>query len=301
MKKKVLIIGYGSIGERHATILSKLRSISQILIFTKRTNIKFKFTKKIEKIISFNPDYIFVCSETAHHFNHIKMIDKNFKNKIVLVEKPLFHKYVKINFKNNKYFVGYNLRFHPVLKFIKEIIKKKKIFSINVNCSSYLPDWRPKRNYKKIYSSVKKRGGGVLLDLSHELDYLQWLVGKITKIESAKIVKISKLKINVEDSAVITGKANSTHFSINMNFFSRSKERSVVLDSDKFSIKGDLLNNKVQIFNDKKKTNFNFTNKKFSTYLHQNKNLLQKNFKNFCTFTEGLKIIKLIKDIKHAG
>jgi len=128
LKKKVLIIGYGSIGERHATILSKLRSISQILIFTKRTNIKFKFTKKIEKIISFNPDYIFVCSETAHHFNHIKMIDKNFKNKIVLVEKPLFHKYVKINFKNNKYFVGYNLRFHPVLKFIKEIIKKKKYF-----------------------------------------------------------------------------------------------------------------------------------------------------------------------------
>lgn len=301
MKKKVLIIGYGSIGEKHATILSKFRSISQILIFTKRKNIKFKSTKNLKKIIDFNPDYIFVCSETVLHFSHVKFIDKNFKNKIVLIEKPLFHKDIKINLKNNKYFIGYNLRFHPVLEFIKNKIKKKKIFSISINCSSYLPEWREKKDYKKVYSSIKKKGGGVLLDLSHEIDYLQWLLGKITKIERAKATKISNLKVNVEDSAFIVGKINKIHFNINLNFFSRSKERNIVLDSDNFSIKGDLLQNRVEVFNDNRKSIFNFKNNKFSTYLLQNKNLLKKNFSDFCTLREGSEILKIIQQIKYAS
>ena len=49
------------------------------------------------------------------------------------------------------------------------------------------------RNYKLSYSSSKNKGGGALLDLSHELDYVQWLFGKISKIEYAKVKKISNL------------------------------------------------------------------------------------------------------------
>ena len=301
MKKKVLIIGYGSIGEKHAKILSKLKSISKILIFTKRKSIKFKSTNNLKKIIGFNPDYIFVCSETINHFNHVKFIDKNFKNKVVLIEKPLFHKDIKINFKNNKYFIGYNLRFHPVLKFIKNKIKKKKIFSIRINCSSYLPDWRPKKDYKQVYSSIKKKGGGILLDLSHEIDYLQWLFGKITKIEKAKATKISNLKVNVEDSAFIVGKIKNIHFNINLNFFSRFKERTIILDAGNFSIKGDLIQNKVEIINDNKNLIFNFKNDKFLTYFLQNKNLLRKNFSNFCSLRKGSEILKTIKKIKYAA
>merc|ERR1711966_322651 len=75
-----------------------------------------------------NPDYILVCSKTFQHFQDIKLIEKISKNKIVLVEKPLFHKSIKLSLKKNKYYVGYNLRFHPVIKFLKNKLKKKKFF-----------------------------------------------------------------------------------------------------------------------------------------------------------------------------
>ena len=117
MKKKVLIFGFGSIGIKHANLLQKLKKVSNVLIFSNRRSNKFKLTNCIKEILQYNPDYILVCSETYLHHRSIKLIEKNFKNKIVLVEKPLFHKPIKLSFKNNKYYVGYNLRFHPVVKF----------------------------------------------------------------------------------------------------------------------------------------------------------------------------------------
>lgn len=296
MTKKILIIGYGSIGEKHYKILKKLDFKSEILVFTNRKNTRVNSTNNINDLLNFNPNYIFVCSETSKHLNDVRFIDKSFKNKIVLIEKPVFHKNVKNKFKNNLYLVGYNLRFHPVLAFIKKILKKKNIFSVNIRCSSYLPEWRPNKDYRKSYSSNKKKGGGVLLDLSHELDYLQWLFGKITKINRFKVDKISKLKINVKDFALITGKINTIHFYINMNFFSRVNERSITIDAKDYSIKGDLLNFKVYLY-DKKKTIFNLKKKNLITYLLQDKNILSKNFNNFCFLKEGLALIKLIKKI----
>lgn len=300
MKKKILIIGYGSIGERHAKIFKKFKKKFDILIFTKRTNLKFKSTDQKKEVINFDPDYIFVCSETIKHYEHLSFIDKNFKNKIVLIEKPLFHKAIRNNFKKNKYFLGYNLRFHPVLKLIKIFIKKEKIFSIQINCSSHLPNWRPKRNYKNVYSSNKKKGGGVLLDLSHELDYLQWLTKKITKIELSKLSKISKLKIDVEDQAIVIGKINKINFNINLNFFSRVNQRFIIVDAKNVSIKGDLVKNTIEIIRDKRKSFFKFSNKSCLTYFLQDKSLIKKNFKNHCSLKEGFEILKLIDKIKNA-
>ena len=92
MKKKLLIFGFGSIGVRHANLLFKIGKISSVLFFSKRKNVSFKTTTSIKEITAFNPDYILVCSETHKHFQHLRLIEKKFKNKIVLVEKPLFHK-----------------------------------------------------------------------------------------------------------------------------------------------------------------------------------------------------------------
>ena len=137
MKKKILIFGLGSIGIKHANLLLKFKKISKILFFSRRKNKKFNSTINIEEIVKFNPDYILVCSKTFQHFQDIKLIEKIFKNKIVLVEKPLFHKSIKLSLKKNKYYVGYNLRFHPVIKFLKNKLKKKKIFSVSILCISF--------------------------------------------------------------------------------------------------------------------------------------------------------------------
>lgn len=300
MIKKILIIGFGSIGEKHFKVLNKLSYKTEILVYTKRKKLKINFTNSLYKVIDFNPDFIFVCSETNRHLNHIEFINKHFRKKIVLIEKPIFHKNINTEFKNNLYLVGYNLRFHPVILFIKKKIKKLKTFSVKISCSSYLPDWRPNRDYSKTYSSIKKAGGGVLLDLSHEFDYLQWLFGKITKIEKIYIDKISNLKINVEDISIILGKIKKIFFNININFFSKVNERIIIIDAANYTIKGNLLESKVEIFNKNKNYTYNFSKQSMLSYLSQDRNLLSQNFKNFCNLKRGKELLKLIEFIKNA-
>ena len=92
MKKKILIIGFGSIGKRHAFILNKFRNVGKVFILTKQKIRNFTTIKDFKKIKFINPDYILVCSKTSDHYKHLKFIEKNFKNKIILIEKPLFDK-----------------------------------------------------------------------------------------------------------------------------------------------------------------------------------------------------------------
>ena len=298
MKKKVLIFGFGSIGAKHANLLRRVKKISEIRFFSNRTNTEFNTTNHIKDIIKYDPDYILVCSETNQHLQHIKIIEKNFKNKIVLVEKPLFHKPIKFNFKNNRYCVGYNLRFHPVLRFLKKKIKKYEIFSVSILCNSFLPKWRKNRNYLNSYSSSKKKGGGVLLDLSHEIDYLQWLFGKVNLIEHKKIKRISNLKIKSEDSAQITGKIKNINFYLNLTYFSRFEQRQIIIDSKKETIVADLINYNVKIINNKKIKSIKFKNKKNQTYIDQHLDVLNNQLKNLCSIAEAKNTLSLIKKLK---
>ena len=77
-------------------------------------------------------------------------------------------------------------------------IRYKKIWSVNIFCGAYLPCWINNIHYSKSSSAKKKLGGGVLLDLSHELDYIQWLFGKM-EIEYCKSKKLSNLNIETDD------------------------------------------------------------------------------------------------------
>ena len=172
--KKIIIIGTGSISKKHISVIKKLKYKIELYNISSR---KFEKLSKsdLEKLTLFKPELIIVCSPSSKHFNQFKKIEENFKNINVLIEKPVFEKYYNVKDKlRNKYFVGYNLRFHPVIIFLKKFLLNKKLFSINVVSHSYLPEWR-KISYRKSVSAKKELGGGVLLELSHELDYLKWI------------------------------------------------------------------------------------------------------------------------------
>ena len=132
MKKKVLIIGFGSIGKRHASILSQFKNIGKIFILTKQKSYGYNKITNLSEIKLIDPDYILICSRTSEHYRHLQFIEKNLKNKIILVEKPLFKNSKNFKVKNNKVFVGYNFRYHPIIKYIKNFIKNKRIFSVSV-------------------------------------------------------------------------------------------------------------------------------------------------------------------------
>ena len=227
------------------------------------------------------------------------LIEDNFKKKIVLIEKPLFNKFHKIKKSlKNKYFVGYNLRFHPVIKFLKKFLIKKKIFSVNVISHSYLPMWR-KKNYTKSVSASKKLGGGVLLELSHELDYLKWIFKEIQILQVFN-KKVSKLKINTDDILNISEKIiKNFFFNLNINFFSKIKDRNIKIDGNNFSLDADLVKNRIKLISAKKQQIKKFKNFKIRyTYQDQHLEIIKNRLVNICSLNESLQLMKLIEKIK---
>ena len=185
----VLIIGYGSAGRRHATILNKFKKINNIYI---KTNQKIKCFNKINFISDINNldfDLIIVANETYKHYSTCKYLEKKFNSKIILCEKPLFEKFYNFRPKKNRFYVAYNLRFHKCLIYIKKKVNLDKVFYVEAETSSYLPNWRKDDDYSKRYSAFPNKGGGVLLDMSHEIDYLRWLFPKF-KIINRNLLEV---------------------------------------------------------------------------------------------------------------
>ena len=267
MKISALIIGYGSIAKKHLKCLKNIKKIDKIYIYSKR-NIDYKYSiNKLNQILEINPNYIIIASNTNEHYRHLKFIVNNFNHKIILVEKPLFHKNFNLKIKKNKVFIGYNLRMHPIIQFIKKHIYNELIFSVDVLCESFLPDWRKNRNYTDTYSAKNNLGGGVIMDLSHELDYLQWLFGSIIP-KFSKVSKISNLKITSDDYFVLYGINNKkTHFNLSLNYFSKISSRLISIKGLNIYILADLIKNKIILIKNKKRKELFFKNLNIESHL----------------------------------
>ena len=299
MKKNALIIGYGSIGKRHHKILKKLNYFKKIFILSKR-NLLIKdqsnLIQNLKDAKDKNITYIVIASRTENHLIHIKEIEKYFKNLYILVEKPIFEKFFNINVKKNKYFVGYNLRFNPIILYLKKYLKNKKIIFFDIKCTSFLPSWRKKSEYFKSNSSGN--GGGALLELSHEIDYAQLIFGVIKKIEHSSVDKISNLKVKKDDIVVFNGKSLKSKFSIHLNLFSHYKERKIIIYLEDQTIISDLVKNKITFYkNHKIIKKINFKVESNDTYIKQHKITFLG--KNDCSFKENLNFMKLIDNLKN--
>ena len=245
----VLIIGYGSIGQKHAEILQKRNDINKIYIITKQKIKKYTTYKNISEAKSINPSYIIIANNTNQHLRTVRYIDQHFRDKIVLIEKPLFSKYSSVKVKNNHYLVGYNLRFHPIIEKIKKLIENKSIKFADISCVSYLPSWRKNIPYHLSSSAKKRSGGGVILDLSHEIDYALYLFKNINpKIAISK--KLSDLRIDTDDFLSMIGSFNhnkeKSFLHIHLNYFARKPKREIVLYGSDFYLKADFIENNLE-------------------------------------------------------
>ena len=254
---RVLIIGFGSIGKRHCEVLSEFDSIEQVDLVTKQIIENRTCYKNLEEVKNINKyDYFVIASETKKHYEQLTYLDNILKNKKIFCEKPLFEK--KQDFKqsnNNKIFIGYVLRFHPLMQECKNRLKNETIISANIKCGQYLPNWRPGTDYRKLYSASRAQGGGVLLDLSHEIDYAQWLFGKIEDIKSYQ-VKVSDLEIDSDDLTMLLGKTvNATMINLSIDYISKITHRKIIVETLMSSFEVDLIKNTLNIIDKDGNTN----------------------------------------------
>ena len=297
---KVLLIGFGSIGKRHYEVLSQISQVKTIDLVTKQNienNICYNNLELVSNIKQY--DYFVIASETNKHFEQLKFLEENLKGKFIFCEKPLFESKKDLEIKNNKVFVGYVLRFHPLLEKLKQMIKDEKIILVNAKCGQYLPFWRPNVDYKDCYSAKKEEGGGVLLDLSHEIDYVQWLFGQINEIKSYQM-KISDLEINSDDLTMLIGKTQKDIFvNVSIDYISKQTHRRVLVETFKNTYELDFISNKL-FKKDKKGLEeiYSFSNLERNN-MFENMHLdIFEQQKNICDFNEALEVMETISTIQ---
>lgn len=313
---KILVIGLGSIGKRHAQNLLKC-GYKDLIFCTKNKNLpkelkKIKCYKKLILALNEKPKVAFICNETTLHCRTaIKCAEKNCA---IFIEKPLGHKLKEIKklqkiVNNKKIFnmVGYMMRFHPAIIAIKKLIKKKylgKLFYAYSEWGEYLPNWHPKENYKKSYAA-KKIGGGSSITLSHDLDLFRWFFGPIKKIIK-ETIKGTSLNIKAESASdfLLKFKSGINAF-VHLDYLQKKSARYLKIVGEKGYVIFEYKKNKLVInkFDNKKEKVIIF--KKFNRdqmfineikYFFKNYNNKQrKKLNNFSNIKESFLLLKETK------
>lgn len=212
----ILIAGLGSIGRRHLKILRDLGETNVLLYRTGLSTLPeeelagIPVVFDLEEALRQRPEAVIVSNPTALHLD--VAIPAARQGCHILLEKPVSHSLERVeelkealNSGGGQLLVGYHYRFHPGLQKVKTLIENGEIgrpLYVRAQWGEYLPDWHPWEDYRKGYSARSDLGGGVVLTLSHPLDYLRWLLGEIVEL-TAVTGQLGDLGIDVEDTAEI--------------------------------------------------------------------------------------------------
>lgn len=247
---KTLVIGCGSIGQRH---------INNLLYIQRQTSSSFTVDAvepddtnrerasqlgcgtvyhSLEQAFD-QSDYqtVVICSPNHHHVP--QAIAALHQGCYVFVEKPLalnLNEAQKmaplVKAYSGRLMVGCNLRFHKGVRSLRETIKGglvgKPLYA-KAHFAHYLPNWRPGVDYRNTYSALSDQGGGILLDAVHELDYLNWIFGKVKEVQG-RLMNLGDLEIQVEDTAAYHLQYESGVFGeVHVDYLRRDKSRGCIV------------------------------------------------------------------------
>ncbi|MDI1351787.1 MAG: Gfo/Idh/MocA family oxidoreductase [bacterium] len=287
VKKIILVIGSGSIAKRHIMNLKNLfpsnavgcLSSSGRLLTVDEMGCDFVYSDFAEAL-KFKPYFAIIASPATHHIDHAhQLLSANIP---VLIEKPLSS---SLNLVENskqllwshkdKIEIAYNLRYLPACSILKKMLDEKIIGTVSnvlIDVGQYLPEWRLNSDYTKTVSAQKALGGGVLLELSHDLDYSVWLFGQVEEVYCV-MMNTGQLVVDVEDnvSAIIKFK-NGPLATVHMDFLQRFPSRTCKIIGTLGTIIWDVLNNTIVLYTSTKEVKTIYTDSSYNKndmYLHQ--------------------------------
>jgi predicted dehydrogenase len=305
---KVLIVGLGSIAKKHIEALKGLNVELEIVAL--RSSKNALSTIDIQNVYSWDEvpldiSFVLISNPT---FEHKETIQKALKFQVpIFLEKPPLMSLQgaevlveQIKKQNSRIYTAFNLRFHPVVDWLKHNLVLKNVLEVQVYCGSYLPDWRKDQDYRKNYSAIAAQGGGVHLDLIHELDYVRWIFGLPEKTNTFQR-KVSDLEMDSIDSAHYWLMYSRFNVSILLNYYRRDPKRYIEIVTKEDTIYADLLNGRIT--NSKGKLLFEAKNLSIiHTYSEQMKYFIANmntNEKFMNDFNESIETLKIgLYDIK---
>jgi predicted dehydrogenase len=198
---RFLICGIGSIGQRHYRNLKSLghelalfraggganapfidKFLSEEKSSGRELKIYYNFSEAVD---DFKPDAVFITNPNSKHLETALLAARAGLN--LFIEKPLSHNRDGLEelksfaeIKNLKIMIGYNLRWHPLLRKMKAMVASGDIgqpIAANIEMGENIEDWHPWEDYRQVYAAYKNGGGGAVLCFSHDIDYLYWFFG----------------------------------------------------------------------------------------------------------------------------
>lgn len=216
--QRYLIVSLGSAGRRHLRNLRALRPGAEIGVLRLGPGTDDRSIPEgadqlfvtVDQALAFEPTAAVVAGPASTRVALATTLADHGMH--LLLEKPLGHDLSGVvplldlcRERRLTLMTGYNLRFSPSLREAKHLIESGfvgHILGARAEVGQYLPDWRPGGDYRKSVSATRSMGGGVLLELSHELDYILWLFGFPQRV-TARGGTYSHLEIDVEDMVEI--------------------------------------------------------------------------------------------------
>lgn len=254
---RALIVGWGSIGQRHARCLRMLAPSCELIIWrsgaVSRANradeSEGHWVYSAEEAIAAAVDFAIIANPATRHIATALVLAEH--GIPLLIEKPLSDTAERVDelrrlcsVRGVPAMVGYVLRFHPLLKAVGTVLRAGAVghvASARLEVGQYLPDWRPGRDWLETVSAKRDLGGGALLELSHEIDLACWLFGNPIAV-TARIPPATLPGIDVEDMAeLLVDTEHGTLVSIHLDMLRRPARRSLSIVGANGAIEADLL------------------------------------------------------------
>ena len=267
-----------------------------------------------EEAIAFSPQIAVIASPAPFHFPISQALAEARVH--LLIEKPLsasLNGVIQLletcQKQDTVLLTGYNLRFLPSLQRFRDLLGEQvigKVFSVRCEIGQYLPSWRPESDYRQGVSARHELGGGALLELSHELDYLRWIFGEVEWVK-ATISHQSDLELNVEDTAHLTlgfAPAIDGHqliCAVNLDFIRHDTTRLCTAIGEKGSLRWNGLTGEVALYEagvEEWRELFNHLHQRDDSYLAEWQDLIAcvtEHKTPMITGEDGLKVLEIIE------
>lgn len=261
--ERIVVIGMGSSGQRFVeTILTSLPEAEILAVSSRKVSFPgVSVTASLSDVVAFNPTVAVICGSASARLETVRALPQSVQG--ILLEKPIstdlptaIELRDALEELNVVVGVGYNLRYSPSLQDFKRRVDNRelgKVLSIRAETGQYLPSWRSGRDYRDTVSAQRELGGGVLLELSHEIDYLRWIFGEPDWV-SAWVGKQSEFDIDVEDDALLTigfegcGESDTIIGQVSLDFLRHDKTRSLHAVCEAGSLTWDGVRGAVHVF-----------------------------------------------------
>lgn len=315
-----LILGYGSIGNRHARNLLSLDH-QCIVVEPNVTRLELALShghtvySNIEDIkIEFQLDGVFICSPPVFHVNQtIWALSHGFK---VFLEKPVGTNMLEcqevLKYAHHNIFVGYNYRWNP--QFIKlqndlSLGLIGKPYYANFVIGMHLEDWHPWENYRDFFMSSANLGGGALLDESHFLELIIELFGLPNAIIGLQS-KISDLDIDADDYVASHFKYKDLLLDLSLDLFRRPHESYIEVYGAKGNLRCDFISKTTTLTSNESYAKFKSSQEQFHYSREEIFFTMLKDFLNFIestntpprvSFLRGYEVMSLIDQIRNSS